>query len=80
MHVDADTVPFCDRKNRIELSGNIAIDACRIQAADKIGAVADRPIEQMGSARVRNYAALRESDDLDLKEMSNLIPETQKGV
>jgi hypothetical protein len=80
VHVDADTVPFCDRENRIKLSGNIAIDACRIQAADKIGAVADRLIEQMGSAWVRNYAALRESDDLDLKEMSNLIPETQKGV
>ena len=80
MHVDADTMQFRDRKNRIKLSGNIAIDASRIEAADKIGAVADRLIEQIGRTRVRNHAALRESDDLDLKEMPNFLPETKKSV
>ena len=78
--IDADTMPLGDRKDRVEVSRHIVVDAGRIEPADKIGAIADRVVEQIGNAGTRDNAALRERDDLDVDQVAGSLAHLEQRV
>ena len=80
MDVDTDAAPFGDPEDGIELAGGIAVDAGRIDTADKIGALADRGIEQLDGPRRRQDAALGERDDLDGDGVAETLARRQDAL
>src|SRR5262249_13802700 len=64
VYVQPDAMSFRDAEYAVELAFGVAIDFQRIDAADHIGAVANRRIEQIENARAPHDTALPESNDL----------------
>ena len=64
VNIEPNAVPRRDRKDTVELPLRVTVNLQRIDAADQIGAVANRRVEQVEDARTAHHAALRERDDL----------------
>lgn len=62
--VEPDAAPHRDREDAIELALGVAVDFKRVEAADEIGAIAHRQVEQVEHAWAAHHAALRKRDDL----------------
>ncbi len=80
MDVDAHAAAFGDGKDRIEMAVEIAVDAHWIESAQKVGALGDGRIQQVGRARRAQDAALREGDDLDGDEIAEALAHFQDLV
>ncbi len=66
--VDAGAAPLGDGEDGVEMPVNVAVDPGRVEAADQIGAVGDRGIEQLGRARRGEDAALGKRHQLDVDQ------------
>src|SRR6266851_7489285 len=64
MDVEPDPVPCGDREDAVELTFRIAVDLQGVDAADQIGALAHRRVEQVEDTGAAHDAALRKGDDL----------------
>jgi hypothetical protein len=64
MNVEPNAAPRRDREDTVELPLRVAVNLQRIDAADQIGAVANRRIKQVEDARATHHTALRERNDL----------------
>ena len=80
MDVEADAVTGGDRKDRVEMTADVIIDAGRIEPANEVGAVANRLVEQLLHARISEDSALREGDDLDVDEISRRLSRPEQSV
>jgi hypothetical protein len=58
----------------------VAVDADRIEATQKVGALGDGGVEQVGRARRAQDAALREGHDLDGDQVAKALPHFQDLV
>ena len=63
--VDAAAVARRDREDAVELRLRVAVDADRVEPADRFGAFAHGELEQLERAGADRHAALREGDQLD---------------
>jgi len=59
---------------------DVVVDARRIEAADEIGALADRVIEQILDAGICDDSALRKSDDLDVEEIARRFAHAEQSM
>ena len=55
--VDADSVPFGDAEDDVEMGDRITVVGARIEPADEVGACPHGGVEQVGGARVADDAA-----------------------
>ena len=69
-----------DGENRIEMAGEVAVDTDWIEAAQQVGALRHRLVEQLRRARRAQHAALREGDDLDGDEIAEALADRQHGM
>ena len=80
MDVDADAAALGDGEDRIEMAVEVAVDADRVEAAQKVGALGDGGVEQRRGARRAQDAALREGHDLDGDEVAEALAHLQDLV
>src|SRR4029453_1908693 len=80
MNIDADAAPFGDGEDCVEVAVEIAVDAHRIEATQKVGALADGGVEQRGRTGGAQDAALREGDDLDRHQAAKPFADRQDLV
>ena len=73
-------MPCGDREDAVQLALRVAIDFQRIDAADQIGAVAHRRVEQIENARTAHHAALRKGDDLHTCAVAIALARSQHTV
>ena len=75
--IDADAAPFRHAEDDVEMAVEITIEARRIEAADEIGAEADRRIQKLRRAGARKDTALREGDELDVDDVAIVLAHLQ---
>ncbi len=78
--VEPDPVPCRDREDAVELPLRVAIDLQRVDAADQIGALAHRRVEQVEDAGAAHHTALRKGDDLHAHSAALPLARRQHAV
>jgi hypothetical protein len=63
VHPGAETAR--DAEHHVELTASVPVDAGGIHAADQLGPVLHRLLQELGGAGARNHPALGKGDDLD---------------
>ena len=66
-------------KDDVELALDVAVEARRVQAADEVGAGAQRGGEQVRRAPFRHHAALREGDKLNVDPLGKRLAHLEHG-
>ena len=67
-----------DREDDVEMALDVVVDPGGIEAADEIGAGADRRVEQIGDAGLGDHAALRKGDELNVDEIARGLAHLQQ--
>ena len=78
--VHAGAVAARDAEDRVQLAAGVAVDAGGVHAADQLGSVLHRSLEQIGGARTRHHTALREGHHLDRDEVAQPPPRRHHAV
>ena len=66
--VNVDAVLCGEPENRIDVPVEVALEADRVDTADKVGALGERVVEEFESARRGQQPLLREGDDLHVEQ------------
>ena len=80
MNVDALAEAFGEAEDDVELALDVAVEACRVEAADEVGAGAERRGHEVGRAFFRGHAALREGDELNVDPVPVGLAHTQHAL
>ncbi|MEU7387863.1 hypothetical protein [Streptomyces tanashiensis] len=80
VQVDALAVAFGEAEDGVELAGRVAVEAHRVEAADEVGAVGQRGVEELGDAGRGDDPGLREGDELDAEPVAERLADVEEGV
>ena len=78
--VDGHAIPLREAEHDVEVAHGVAVERARVDAADDVGAGAQRVLEHLRRALLAEQPGLREGDDLHLRPVAVRLARGEHGL